>query len=82
MRLAALMQALVLALFSAVILVRARLMLPRWHGASRRLVWLVIAYTVVGSVLNAITPSVWERVLWLPVVLALGICAMVVARTG
>lgn len=80
MRVAAFVQALVLLLFIAIIAARARLMLPRWHAASRYLVWVVIAYTAAGTVLNAITPSTWERVLWLPVVLAMGVCAIVVAR--
>jgi multisubunit Na+/H+ antiporter MnhG subunit len=82
MRVAAVVQGLVLLLFGAIVAVRARLMLTRWHAASRKLVWVVIAYTVVGTVLNAITPSAWERALWLPVALVLGICAVVVARAA
>lgn len=82
MRLAAVASALVILLLGAIVAARAGLALPRWHAASRRLVWLVVAYTVVGVVLNAITPSPWERALWLPVTLVLAICAVVVARSA
>jgi hypothetical protein len=80
MRAAAVVQALVLALFAGIVAARARLMLPRWHGASRRLVWMVVALSAVAVVLNAITPSPLERAVWLPVTLALLTCGVVVAR--
>ena len=80
MRAAAVVQALLLALFGAVVAARAGLALPRWRRASRRLVWVVVAYAIVGAVLNAITPSAAERALWLPVTLVLGACALAVAR--
>ena len=80
MRIAAAAQALILLSFGATVATRARMILPRWHAASRKLIWVVVAYTVAGTILNAMTPSYWERVVWLPVVLALGICAIVVAR--
>ena len=81
MRLAALGSAVLLLLFSGIVAARARLALPRWHSLSRRLILVVIAYTAVGVVLNALTPSNRERVVWLPVTLALAGCALVVARS-
>jgi hypothetical protein len=51
-------------------------------NASRYLAWVVIAYTIIGAVLHVITPSAWERILWLPVVLALGACAIIVVRSA
>jgi magnesium-transporting ATPase (P-type) len=81
MRVAAFVQALLLLIFAIIVAMRARLVLPRWHRLSRKLVWLVVAYTIVGAVLNAITPSAGERALWLPVVVVLAICVVVVART-
>ncbi len=41
---------------------------------------MVVAYTLVGVVLNAVTPSPRERLLWLPVACLLAVCALVVAR--
>ena len=37
----------------------------------------VVAYAALGVALNAATPSARERVLWLPVVIALAVCALV-----
>ncbi len=80
MRVAAVGQALLLLLFSLIVATRAGLILPRWYHASRKLAWVVVAYTLVGTVLNAVTPSGAERALWLPLTLVLGTCAFVVAR--
>jgi hypothetical protein len=79
-RAAAVVQAAMLLLFGAIVAARAGLALARWRRASRKLVWVVVAYTVVGVVLNAITPSPKERALWLPVTLVLCACAVAVAR--
>ena len=81
MRAAAIGSALVLAAFAAVVAARAGLAFPRWQRASRRVIWVVVVYSVVGVVLNAATPSPRERLLWLPVTIALMACALVVART-
>lgn len=80
MRAAAVASAVLWFAFAAVVAARAGLALPRWRGASRRLIWVVVVVSVVGVALNAATPSPWERVLWLPVTLALAACALVVAR--
>ncbi len=72
--------ALLLLLSGAVVAARAGLALPSWRAASRKLVWAVVALMAVGAVLNAITPSHWERALWLPVVLVQLACVVVVAR--
>lgn len=81
MRAAAFASAALIAVSGAIVAARAGLMLPRWHRRSRRLVWVVVAYLVVAAVLNAITPSARERALWLPVVLVMLGCAVVVARS-
>jgi hypothetical protein len=64
----------------AVVAARCGLALPRWRAASRRLVWAVVALMAVAAVLNAITPSPWERALWLPVALVQLACVVAVAR--
>jgi hypothetical protein len=80
MRVAAAGSALLLAAFGAIVAARANLGLPRLQPASRRLIWVVVAYSVVGVVLNAATSSTRERALWLPVALVLAGCALIVAR--
>jgi hypothetical protein len=80
MRLAAAASGLLLLAFSAVVATRAGLILPARRRLARRLIWGVVAYMVVGTVANAATPSYWERVIWLPVVLVLAGCSLIVAR--
>jgi cell division protein FtsW (lipid II flippase) len=82
MRALALGSAALLASIGAVVAARAGLALPRWQYASRRLIWVVVAYMLVGVVLNAMTPSPRERALWLPVTAVLAVCALVVARAA
>ena len=48
---------------------------PRWAA------WSVVALFAVSVLLNAITPSGWERAIWLPVALGLFLTALHVARS-
>jgi hypothetical protein len=66
--------------FGAIVAARAQLAFPTWHRTSRWLIWVVVAYSIVGVVLNALTPSPRERALWLPVAIILAVCAVIVAR--
>lgn len=80
MRAVAVLSAALLSVFGAIVAARAGLALPRWRRAAQRLIWVVVAYTLVGVVLNAVTPSARERALWLPITVVLAGCALVVAR--
>lgn len=80
MRVAAVAQAMLILFFVAIVGARAGLMFTRWRSPSRKLIWMVVAFMVVGAVLNAITTSAAERALWLPVTLVLAICAVTIAR--
>jgi hypothetical protein len=79
MRVVAAASAAVLTGLGAIVAARAGLALPRWRRAARRLIWGVVAYTLVGIAANSATPSARERALWLPVVLVLAGCALIVA---
>ena len=79
LRVAAVIQALILALLACIVLARAGLLLPRWAKRSHRLVWVAVAIAAVSSVLNLITPSAGERLIWAPVALVLLISSLVVA---
>jgi hypothetical protein len=79
MRIEALFGAALLAVMAGVVLSRAGLALPRLSRASRWLVWIIVAYGVVGLVLNLISPSGGERAIWTPVALVLLACSFVVA---
>jgi hypothetical protein len=67
MRLAAVLQVGVLAFAAAVILSRAGVVLPAWARASRWMAWIVVGLMALSLVLNMITPSPVERMVWAPV---------------
>lgn len=82
MRIAAVVQAALLALTVPIVLSRAGLVLPAWSEAAGRLIWVVVAVTVVSLILNLITPSAGERRIWVPVALVMLISSLVVALTA
>ena len=79
LRVAALVQAALLVGLAAIVLARAGLIRPRWARASRWLIWFVVAFAVVSSTLNLITPSAGERAIWAPVAFLLLISSVAVA---
>lgn len=79
LRVAAVVQAVVLALAAGVILSRAGVALPRWSRASRWLSWVVVGVATLSFVLNLITPSAGERMIWAPVVFVLLACSLLAA---
>jgi len=79
LRAAAAVQACVLALLAGIVLACAGIALPRWSRAGRRLIWLVVVFAGISLVLNLITPSSGERILWAPVALFLFVSSLVVA---
>jgi hypothetical protein len=78
-RLIPLVSLLLLAGLAAVVLARAGLALPGLGEQADWLVWGVVGYCALGCLANAATPSRRERRLWLPVVIAMLICSLVVA---
>ena len=82
LRIAALVQAVLLLGLTGVVLARAGLALPGWSRAARWLIWVVVAFSVISLVLNLITPSAGERVIWAPVALLLLISSATVAFSG
>jgi hypothetical protein len=79
LRIAAIIQAVLLAGMAAVILARAGLVFPGWLRVSHWLVWIVVALTALSLVLNLITPSAGERAIWLPTLSLLLISSLIVA---
>ena len=76
-RVAAVVQAAILAGVAATVLARAGVASPRWRP--QRLAWAVVALLAVGVVLNLITPSGMERLIWAPVAALLFLCGLRVA---
>src|SRR5215211_274703 len=56
LRIAAVIQALILVGLAAVVLARAGVALPGWARASRWLIWFVVAFAALSLILNLITP--------------------------
>jgi hypothetical protein len=81
MRIAAVVQIAVLAGVALVVMTRAGLVLPAWRAASHWPAWVVVGLLAVGVVLNLITPSPMERLIWAPVALALFMSALRVAAS-
>ena len=82
LRVAAIVQALVLVGVALVVLAHAGLLLPAIAEAVPWLIWLAVTLSAVSLVLNAITPSAGERRLWVPVTVVLLVSSLVVALTA
>jgi hypothetical protein len=82
LRIAAVVQAVLLLALTGVVLARAGLALPGWSRAARWLIWIVVAFSVISLILNLITPSAGERAIWAPVALLLLISSATVAFSG
>lgn len=79
LRIAAAVQAALLAVTAAIVLSRAGLLLPAWSEAARWLIWIVVVIAVVALVLNAISRSAGERRIWVPVALLMLASSLLVA---
>jgi hypothetical protein len=78
MRVAAIVQMALLGLQAAVVLSAAGIVLPAWQRV-RWPIWLLVGFAAAGVVLNLITPSAGERLIWAPVAMALFVASLVVA---
>ena len=72
--------AILLIAFAWVVSVRTGFLFPSQQKTSRKLIWVVVAYSALGVIANIMTPSFWERVVWLPVALVLLASSFIVAR--
>jgi hypothetical protein len=79
LRLAAVVQAAILAGLAAIVLADAGLLSVALVAELPWLVWVPVAVAVVAVLLNASTRSRGERRIWLPVTLILLACSLVVA---
>lgn len=79
MRVAAVVQAVILALVAVAVLSLAGLLPAPWGATPTWVAWVISAVLGVGLVLNLITPSAVERRIWAPVVAVMLACSVVVA---
>lgn len=79
MRVAAVVQAILLALMAAIVLSRAGLAFVTWSQTAVWLIWGVVAICAFSAVLNVLTPSAGERRIWAPVTLLMLVCSLTVS---
>ncbi len=82
MRIAAVVQAVVLALLALVVLSAAGLVMPSIADALPWAMWLAVGFSAVSLVLNLVTPSAVERRLWAPIGAVLLVTSLAVALTA
>jgi hypothetical protein len=79
MRLVCLLTTVIFLAFVMVVLTRVGWILPQWFASSTQLIWAVVLYCFVGVIANALTPSRYERMLWLPAITALFASSLCIA---
>jgi hypothetical protein len=80
LRVASMVQAFILLAMLFVVVIRAGIIFPALLPISKRLVWVVVAYCALGVIVNAITPSFWERIIWVPVLTICFVSSLIVAK--
>jgi hypothetical protein len=79
MRVSAVVQALVLVILAIIVLADAGIVLPQLAASYPWLIWVVVMFSTLSTLLNAITRSTVERRIWLPVALVMLASSLVVA---
>jgi hypothetical protein len=82
LRVAALLQAVVIGVLALAVLSAAGIALPGLAASLPWLVWVAVAVSAIAVVLNAITRSAGERRIWLPVTIVMLISSLIVALTA
>ena len=79
MRIASLIQGLVLGVIGFIVLIRGQVLNSNLYEITEIAIWVVVALMGLSLVMNLVTPSRWERIIWAPVVVVLFTCSVVVA---
>jgi hypothetical protein len=80
MRVVPLVSAALIFCFVVIVITRAGLGFVDFKSLSRKLIWVVVSYCLLGAFMNFATPSKRERTLWFPVVAVMLVCSLIVAR--
>lgn len=79
MRIAALVQVVVLAFITFIVLARAGIAGSEFYELSVKAIWAVVGFSLLATVLNLITPSKRERMIWAPVAILMLVTSVIVA---
>ena len=82
MRVAAIVQAVVIAFIAIAVLSAAGLVMPDLAIAFPWLIWVVVAFSALAVVLNAISRSAGERRIWVPVAVTMLASSLLVALSA
>jgi len=82
MRVAALAQGIVLVLLAGVVLARSGLALEAWLPSATWLIWVVVGFSALSLIMNSISSSKGERLVWTPVAVVMVASSLVVALLG
>ena len=82
MRVAAVVQAVLIGLLALAVLSAAGLVLPDLIAAIPWLAWVAVAVSALAVILNALSRSAGERRIWVPVAVVMLISSLIVALTG
>lgn len=79
MRIAALVQVVVLAFIAFLVLARAGIAVSEFYVLSEKGIWGVVGFSFIATVLNLLTPSKRERMIWAPVAIVMLVTSVIVA---
>lgn len=65
--------------WAVIVAMRAGLVQTDTPSTVNTLVWIVVGLNALGFLMNLISPSKWERILWVPVTLIMLLCSVTVA---
>ena len=82
MRIAAVVQAVLIGLIALAVLSTADLVLAGLADTVPWLIWVAVAVAALAVVLNSISRSAGERRIWVPVAIVLLVCSLLVAMTA
>ena len=81
MRIAAVVQAILLSLLAVIVMVRSHILLPNYYEHSLYGIWVVVGICALSAIMNLITPSKWERIIWAPIGVILFTSSLLVAMS-
>jgi hypothetical protein len=78
-RIAAVIQLLILIFFGVIGLIRSGFIFSSFFDFSSKAIWFVVGFFVLGSLMNLITPSKKERNIWAPITFILLLASLRIA---
>ncbi|MFD2612705.1 hypothetical protein [Paenibacillus gansuensis] len=79
MRVTAIFQVLILMFLAFVVLIHSGILVSGWVSFAKSAIWFVVIFSLIASILNVITKSIWERKIWAPVSILMLITSVIVA---